>query len=273
MLTAIPAATVVSMSEHSHRNVISWWALLAAGTAVTLLVFWLSRVAGVPLSALLWAVAGVVALAWLIVLVAAPWNLYFAARNVAAGMAASQRRGIVITEAQRAEPERIARRMLWFALGGHAASALASAAVAYVTGDPIGYYFGGFYLLSATLRPAFAYFSHLRERISALSRESRYPREDIVSLRDRVTELSDQVGHLSAALPRVQAGFAEDISHTREMQDRDRETARSRDEAINRRIDRMVRQIEDTLNGISDHQELQAGIRALVRMIKADAVG
>ncbi len=32
----------------------------------------------------------------------------------------------------------------------------------------------------------------------------------------------------------------------------------------------MVRHIEDTMDGISDHQELQTGIRALIRIIKAD---
>ncbi len=32
----------------------------------------------------------------------------------------------------------------------------------------------------------------------------------------------------------------------------------------------MVRRIEATLDGISDHQELLTGIRALVRMIKTD---
>jgi hypothetical protein len=33
----------------------------------------------------------------------------------------------------------------------------------------------------------------------------------------------------------------------------------------------MTRRIEATLDGLSDHQELQAGLRALVRMIRADA--
>jgi hypothetical protein len=35
-----------------------------------------------------------------------------------------------------------------------------------------------------------------------------------------------------------------------------------------RQIDQMVRRIEATLGGISDHQELLAGLRALVRMVR-----
>jgi hypothetical protein len=33
-------------------------------------------------------------------------------------------------------------------------------------------------------------------------------------------------------------------------------------------IDQMVRRIEATLDGISDHQELLAGLHALVRMVR-----
>lgn len=46
--------------------------------------------------------------------------------------------------------------------------------------------------------------------------------------------------------------------------------ARSRDEDLERRIDQMVRNIEATLDGISDHQELLTGLRALVRMVRSD---
>jgi DNA-binding transcriptional regulator GbsR (MarR family) len=50
----------------------------------------------------------------------------------------------------------------------------------------------------------------------------------------------------------------------------DRVAARNRDDDLERRIDQMVRQIEATLDGISDHQELLTGIRALVRMMRPD---
>jgi len=54
------------------------------------------------------------------------------------------------------------------------------------------------------------------------------------------------------------------------VQAADRAAARSRDEDLGRRIDQMVRRIEATLDGISDHQELLAGLRALVRMVRSD---
>ena len=87
--------------------------------------------------------------------------------------------------------------MLWFALGGHLCTAAVTAVLTYYSGDSLGYYITGSYLLSATIRPVAAYFAHLRQRISALSSESRHPRDDIVTLRQRVARLDGSVQDLS----------------------------------------------------------------------------
>jgi hypothetical protein len=39
--------------------------------------------------------------------------------------------------------------------------------ISYAAGSRAGYYLAGFYLLSAALRPAAAYFGHLRQRLMA----------------------------------------------------------------------------------------------------------
>jgi hypothetical protein len=281
------------MSENHHASIVRWWAVLGVGVAAALLVTWLARLAGVPLTTLLGIVGGAVALGWLILLVAVPWNLYFAAKGVTAQMATSRRRGIAVADADQAEATRIARRMLWFALGGHAVSALATAAITYATGDNPGYYFAAVFLFSALIRPAFAYFSHLRERVSALSRESTHPRDDVLTLRTQVDALRESVKQLRAEVPQLSRGLTDDlrrtearlsseVKHTSQLltadlarvqdaQVADRTAARSRDDDLTRRVDRMVRQMQDTLDGISDHEQLQAGLRALIRMIKSDA--
>ncbi len=279
------------MSETS-KGVAKWWATLAVAMAAALLITWLARLAGIQLRTLLSIVAGGAGLAWAIVLVAVPWNLYFAARRVVVQMAVSLSREIVVPEANQAEARLIERRMLWFALSGHVITALAIGVVTLVSGHTIGYYFTGFYLLTATFRPAAAYFSHLRERIGVLSRESLHPRDDVVSLRVKVTELDRLVRQFSQELPDLKRDTAEqvrrvesrlsgeithsakmvagDVSRVQEAQAADREIARSRDEELGRKIDWMIRHFEATLDGFSDHQELQTGLRALVRMIKAD---
>ena len=278
---------------HTGRALIRWWAILVVGAAAALLIAWLSRISGVPMRTVLSIAAGALALGWLIVLVALPWNLYFAARRVVAEIGVSRERGIAVQEAQDSEARRIARRMLWFALGGHVGTAAVAGVITYYSGNAVGYYFIGAYLLSATIRPAAAYLGHLRERIRVLARESRHPREDVVTLRQKVDWLEDAIKELRHELPHAARGLADDIRRTeselgsgiahvrqllsadltsvRDAQAADRDAAAAQAGDLARRIDRIARRVEDTLDGISDHAELQAGLRALVRMIRTES--
>ena len=269
------------MSVNAPRGPVIWWAMVLGGAAAALLFAWLGRLAGVPLATLLAVGASGVALAWLIVLVTVPWNLYFAARQVVADMAVSRERGITVRAAQEAEAGRLGRRMLWLALGAHIGTAVVVAVTTYLSGTTAGYYFAGFYLLSTAIRPAVAYVAHVRDRIRVLTRESTYPRDDVASLKRRVDLATKAVGELREELRRTGSALAGDIAHARQLlttdlarvqdeQAADRTAARSRDDDLGRRIDQMVRRIEATLDGISDHQELLTGLRALVRMIKPD---
>src|SRR6266446_5077808 len=98
------------MTESNNSGVVKWWAALAAGTAVALLITWLAHLAEVKVSTLVSIAAGTAALGWLIVLVSAPWNLYFGARQVLAEIDASRRRGIDVVPADEAEAKRIQGR-------------------------------------------------------------------------------------------------------------------------------------------------------------------
>jgi hypothetical protein len=276
------------MSRNSGR-VIGWWVLVLAGVAAALLIVWLGRLVSVPLTTALTAGAVVFALTWLVVLVTVPWNLYFAARRASAEMAVSRERGINVRAAYDAEAGRISRRMLRFALGAHLGTAAAAAAIAYFAGNVAGYYIGGIFLLATAFRPAAAYLAHVRQRIGVLTRESVHPREDVASLRaevdtaDRaVQELRTGMQNVHADLRRTESALADGIAHARQLletdlarlqdsQAADRTAARSRDDDLGRQIDQMVRRIEATLDGISDHQELLTGIRALVRMVRSDS--
>jgi hypothetical protein len=233
----------------------------------------------------------VIALTWLITLVAVPWNLYFAARRAAQEMAVSRERGIAVRPAYDAEAGLISRRMLWLAIGGHVGTALAAAAVALFSGNKAGYYLAGVFLLSTAFRPASAYFFHVRERIGVLTHESTHPRDDVISLQYQMDEikrsteeLRAQVDRTGSDLRRAEAKLADTTAHTQnlltadlnrlqEAQQADRTQAHSRDDDLKRQIDQMVRRMEAALDGISDHQELVAGLRALVRMVRSEPSG
>ena len=112
--------------------------------------------------------AATAALTWMVVLITVPWNLYFAARQIVAKGAVSRGRGIDIRPDQAAEAERIARRMLRFAVAAHVGTAVLTALAAYVLDAPAGYYVAGLFLLSTVVRPAVAYLAHLRHRLTVL---------------------------------------------------------------------------------------------------------
>jgi len=281
------ANTMGGMSKISNRLIIGWF-LVLVGAAVALLIAWLGHIVSVPVTTLLTVGAVIIALSWLIVLTTVPWNLYFAARRAAQEMAVSRERGIAVRPQYDEEAGRISRRMLWFALGAHLGTALAAAAIAFFSGNKVGYYIAGISLLSTAFRPAAAYFGHVRERIKVLTRESTHPRDDVATLRERADMIQQSVHKLrldlqdaGVDLRRAESALADGIAHAREVltadlnrlqdvQAADRAAARSRDEDLGRRIDQMVHGIEATLDGISDHQELLAGLRALVRMVRSD---
>jgi len=271
------------MSKNSSTRVIAWWFVVLAAALLALLVAWAARVVRVPTATLLTVVVVVVALSWLVVLVTVPWNLYFAARRAAQEMAVSRDRGIAVRPAYDAEAKRISGWMLRLALGGHLGTAIAAAAIAYVSGNQTGYYVAGIFLLATMFRPASAYFFHVRERIKVFTRESMQPRDDVITLRERMDEVSALARQSADELYRTQAELADTIEHTRSLlsadlsrlrdtQEAQRAQAQARHDDLERQIDQMVRRIEATLDGISDHQELLAGLRALVRMVRSEPV-
>jgi len=265
----------------SRFALLGWLALLLAGAAAALLVIWLGHLASVSSRELLVTAGVVVGVCWLVALVTVPWNLFFSARRALAEMAVSRERGISVREADSAEAAQIARRMVRFALGAHAATAVAAALIAYLTGDAAGYYVAAVFLAATGVRPAAEYLTHVRKRIGALIAESTHPRDDVATLTERVGLLERKVRGTRAGLRRAEAALGADLAHAREVltadlvrladaQADDRAAARSRDDELGRRMEAMVRRIEAALDGISDHEELLAGLRALVRMIRSD---
>jgi hypothetical protein len=281
------ANTMCSMGKLANRLMVGWM-LVLTGAGVALLVAWLGHIVSVPLATVLTAGAVILSLTWLVVLTTVPWNLYFAARRAALEMAVSRERGIAVRPAYDEEAGRISRRMLVFALAAQLGTGAAAAAVAYLSGNRVGYYVAGIAVLSTAFRPAAAYFLHVRERIKVLAREGTHPRDDVASLRDQVDrakqsvrELRAEVTQTAGDLRRTEATLADTIAHTRtllvtdlsrvqERQEADRVEARSRHVDLEHRIDQMARQVEATLDGISDHQEVLTGLRALVRLVRSD---
>ncbi|MBW8805332.1 MAG: hypothetical protein JF587_16010 [Catenulisporales bacterium] len=232
---------------------------------------------------------GAVSLYWLLVITTVPWNLYFRAREVRHEIGVSRERGIAVPQGREAEVRRWQRRLLRLALAGHVISAAVVAAVTYASGHVLGYYFAAFYLLSCAIRPAAAYLGHVRARIASLLKETKFPREDVVELTTQVATLTAEVealreqttqahdhalrelvsvrSDLRAADTRRQA----DVRLAREAADGDRAALRGRVEQAERRVAAVARHFDEAVDGLTDQRELLGGIRAFVRLVRADA--
>lgn len=235
-------------------NPMKWWLLLAS-LIVALLTVWLVLYAGVAPSTLLSLGAGAISLLWLVVVLTVPWNLFLAARHVLHEIQVSGEAGIEVARHREDEARRIARRMLVLAVSGHVVSAAVIAVVTFFAGAQLGYYFSGFYLLATAFRPVAAYTKHLRDRVRTLGQEVRYPRADVIALLDRVSELETVV-----------KGIKRDVDDLNAA----RQGLELADHDLGRRMTLMARRFDETVDGLNDNQEVITGLKAFLRLVRAD---
>ena len=137
-----------------------------------------------------WAVA-IVTFGWLLVIVTVPWNIHFDARAALAEAALSNEVGINVDANQVAYIRAVQRRSLWIAIALHIVSAVSLAALAVTGISQVGYLGSGAALLLTALRPAIRTYGYFAARIAMLREQFKYPRQDVLELRDRVTQLED----------------------------------------------------------------------------------
>lgn len=152
---------------------------------------------------------GAVSFWWLTIVVTVPWNIHFEAKSVLADAAESQREAITIEPQQVQYATKIAQRSLWVAILLHILSAIGLYALAATGISAIGYVSSGAALLLTALRPAIALYRYLAERLGRIRHTFRYPREDVMELRERMLHLEQQVNHFAYQLNLEHAdGFA-----------------------------------------------------------------
>ncbi|MFD6280071.1 hypothetical protein ACFWFI_31570 [Streptomyces sp. NPDC060209] len=239
-------------------------AVLAAAVLAGALA--LAYISGVSASLLLGAAAGVASLLWLLVLLTVPWNLYFRAHAVLAEIGVSRAKGLEVSQERDAEAARIARMMLRVAVGGHALTAALVVAVTAATGAVTGYWFAGFFLLSTVFRPAGAYFGQLRRRLGTLLKDVTFPRDDVLELRKRVDHVHDGTRALEARAEEQYRALAE----VRRTMDALNVSAHGRADDADRKIAALAREFEATVDRLTDNQEIIAGLKAFLRLLRTD---
>jgi hypothetical protein len=212
---------------------------------------------GVPAQTLLTWGAGGAALLWLVLLVTLPWNLHLRAREVLAEMKRSRAAGIAVTDEQLAFVEKVKRWTLITSLGVHVLSAGVALAVAVFADQTLGYPFAGFYLLSCLVRPATAAVQQVRRRLHAIAEDTRYPRDDVMKLRNQVDRSAADIERIDEIIKEMQKQH-EALATASEKQRIDLEG----------KITALTRKFEESLDRLTDNRELIGGIKAFLRMVR-----
>ena len=174
-----------------------------------LLVFAVLQWFHVPSGNFLDWVIGAVSFWWLTVIVTVPWNIHFEAKSVLVDATQSQQQAIEIDPQQVEYARKIARRSLWVAILLHILSAIGLYGLAATGISAIGYVSSAAALLLTILRPTIALYLYLANRLNNIRRTFRYPREDVMELRDRVAQLEYKIEHVEYQLNLEHAdGFA-----------------------------------------------------------------
>jgi hypothetical protein len=237
-----------------------FWLVVVAGVAIWLGLDDLVR-ASLAAGHLLDWLMGVLCFLWLLVLLKAPWDLYFHAHTIAFEIERARERGIPVPPGRAEYVGTLRQRLGGLAVGAHLFSAALAAGVAWWTGGiAVGYYFAVFYIVSTAFRPLAAAYTYLATRLRTLSDETRYPREDVMELRARVAAL--EVG-LSALTERMDAAgqALQAETEARETEDRD----------LRQRVHAIGREFETTVSRLTDNQELIKGIQSFVRLVVAQS--
>ncbi|MBU6453071.1 MAG: hypothetical protein KGS72_14900 [Cyanobacteria bacterium REEB67] len=220
-----------------------------------------------------WTIA-TVSLWWLLIVVTVLWDIYFDAKAVVNEAEQSQSAGISVDEAQLIYVKRVANSALIGAVVLHLASAAALFALSYYGISAVGYIGSAAALLLTFLRPSVRGYEYLRAKLQAMKNRFRYPREDVLELRNRTSSLENNVNALQKQLNLQDPDSFASRQHRLMEEMRMRQTAvleelHRLDDANIRDHERIAHDSRNAIAKISADSQFLDHVREIVQMIKS----
>lgn len=163
---------------------------------IALITFGVLRAMDMPTGTFLDWVIGILSFTWLMMIVTVPWNVYFEAKEVLTEAETSERRAIEFDKSNLPYVQKLAFWSLLIAIFLHLASAGVLYWIAWAQISAVGYIGAGSALLLTLLRPAVRAYQYISDRLYQIRQEIKYPREDIILLKDNVEMLLNDVKDL-----------------------------------------------------------------------------
>jgi hypothetical protein len=225
---------------------------------LVLLVFGVLQWLHIPTGNFLDWIIGIAVFEWLLVIVTVPWNVHFDAKEVLAEAAQSTEKGIAINTKQIGYAAKVAQASLWVAIALHLSSAVGLYTLAVNEISAIGYIGSGAALLLTVLRPAVRTYQYLAARLAMIRQQVKYPREDVLELRDRVLTLEETIKGMEEQLnPKKSTSWVS-------TQQRDLEATRQ--QCI--RLDAQLRELQATNQ--ADHERIAREAKGAIAQLTTD---
>ncbi|MEA5504086.1 hypothetical protein VB735_13360 [Halotia wernerae UHCC 0503] len=240
---------------------------------VVLVAFGLLQWLHIPAGNFLDWVIGGASFWWLLVIVTVPWNVHFQAKEVLAEAAQSNEKGIPIDEKQVTYVKVLAKRSLWVAIALHLFSAVGLYTLAAIGISAVGYISSGAALLLTILRPAIRAYEYLYARLTMIRQEWKYPREDVVELRNRFYDLEQKVQQIAEqldpeqpySLPTTQQRFAEETRQDLARIGAKLEELRATNQTEH---ERLAREARNAIAQLSTDGQFLDHVREIIRFFK-----
>ncbi len=251
----------------------SFFGALAALTLLVLVTFFGLQQLHISTGTLVDWLVGVAVVWWLAAVTLLPWNTHFTARDLVEEARISREKGIEVAESSVAFARKVATRFGWLAVGLHVGSAVVLALLARYQVVAVGYPAAIAALGLTLLRPAQRAYAYLADRLRTLGHQIRYPREDVVELRDRVQTLEMHVETLRTMLDFDQETSWVAIQQARlaaltgQLDRLDGDLAAARQ--LNARDhEQLARQITSEIGKLSEDARFLNQVRELIRFVR-----
>jgi len=210
----------------------------------------------------------------MLVITTVPWNIYFEAKAVLEEFNLSSAGGIAVDEKKRRYVSKIAFWGIWLAIVLHLATAAAMFALSATGISHIGYIACGVALLLTLLRPAIRAYEYIWQQLKSIKESTKYPREDVVELRRKVTVCEDLIlalqNSLNTSLPGTYAYEQwRSVADMRRKYERlVEEQARQNDQNIQEH-ERISREGQSAIAKISADTQFLDHVREIVKLVKS----
>ena len=220
-----------------------------------------------------WAIGGA-SLWWLAVIVTFPWNIHFQAKETLAEIVTSEDRGIEVAAERQVYVQNLERRSLIIAIVLHFTSAIALYALAALGISQLGYLSSVAALLLTGLRPAVEAYRYWVARLQSIHQEITYPREDIVTVRSRLSQIESQLKAIEYQLdPEKEESWTaryQQFSQSTRKQLAESLTALEKLKADNTsEHNRLSREAQQAISQLSVDSQFLDNVREIIRFFKA----